>query len=153
VKKATIGERFRDWLLTTVLAATLGGCILFAYWLFWPYEIIRLGKFCVDTFQVEQGREICFVFEGEKLIDLPGEVLLELVNGHVETIKSYKVQNRPGEKLKKRCISIPYQAKPEKDYHLRWTVTYHPNPIRSVSYMRESPHFEVLVNPRLKDLR
>jgi hypothetical protein len=102
------------------------------YWRLWPYDPIRIDKFCVDKTVVSRGEEICFVFKGEKLLPLPAHIVVDLVNGETIPIMTYQSNNKVGPILSPRCFIMPSHVKLRKDYRIKWTATYNPNPIRII---------------------
>jgi hypothetical protein len=127
--------------------------LIVTYWLYWPYNPIRIDKFILDKEVVSQGEQICFRFEGEKYLDLPANVTIELVNGESIQIATYIATNPPGTVLRSRCFNIPYHVMPKKDYQIKWTGNYHVNPIRHVIKTTQSEKFEVTENHNLKGLK
>jgi hypothetical protein len=124
--------------------------LLVTYWLFWPYTPMRIDKFILDKEVVAQGDRICFTFDGAKLLPLPANVVIELVNGEAILIATYFVNNPVGTVLKSRCFNIPYHVMPKKDYQIKWTATWQVNPLRNIIKTVQSGKFEVAENHNLK---
>ena len=111
--------------LLSVYAVTI------VYLLAWPYNPIRIDDLNLSKTEVAQGEELCFQFQGEKLLPVPVKVIIELVNGEAIHIMSYEANNPVGEKFKARCFDVPYNVKPNR-YQLRWSGGYQVNPLRTI---------------------
>jgi hypothetical protein len=142
-------EPLQKVILNLTLLSVLGFICLFFYWLLWPYDPIRIDKFNVDKTTAMQGERICFVFEGEKLLALPANVVVELVDGEAIQIMTYTANNDVGCIMKSRCFNVPYVITP-KSYKIRWTAEYPVNHIRKVREVATSDFIKITENPRLK---
>ena len=117
--------------------------ILVIYWLFWPYEPIRVDTINVWPTTVKQGEEVHFQFVGEKFMPFPVDALIEVTNGSSIEIMTYKSNQPKGTNFKIRSFIMPFTVKPE-NVRIRWTGVYHVNPIRNIVFTKTSDFIKVL---------
>ena len=142
-------QTMQKYILNMTLLVTLFFFGVFFYWLLWPYNPIRIDEFIVDKETATQGEKVCFYFKGEKLLNMPARVILELVDGEAIEIMRYEANNPVGCILKSRCFNVPYSIMP-KAYTIKWTGTYDVNHIRKVRKIVESKPILITENKRLK---
>jgi hypothetical protein len=106
-------------LLTALVVIMFVGLTMALY----PYQPIRVDKFCIDKTVVTHGEKVCFRFEGEKFMPVPVNVLIELANGENIEIMKYTSNNPVGTTFKQRCFLMPHHVIPNR-YQIRWTGVY-----------------------------
>lgn len=148
LKRGQIFEVMTDFAMIVLKWLCFMFAIILLFWLFYPYKPIRVDEFKVWPDVVEQGQEVNFQFVGEKFIDIPVKVLIEVVNGsRIELIK-YESNMPTGDRFKRRSFIMPYTVKPEK-VMMCWTGTYKVNPVREISYTKCSKYITVLARTKL----
>ena len=113
-----------------------------AYSLWYPVDPFDIKSLTVDKQVINRGETFCFTIVGEKNINIPVHVVVELINDENITLVSYVANNPMGKLRKKRCIVMPYHIIPGK-YQLKWSGIYEVNSIRSVPKQIISDYFVV----------
>ena len=125
-----------DWIKRTLFTLFIGLLFVYvcvvAYWLWWPYNPIRIDEVKVDKDIVATGERICFQIAGEKFMPVQVKVIVELVNGESMHIVSYDSNVPVGDKFIPRCFIVPYSIIP-RQYQIRWTGGYQVNMLRVVT--------------------
>ena len=122
------------WFLLILLTCILGG-ILVQMW--WPVTPVRIDKISVSKSIVSRGEAVYFQFQGEKFLQIPVHVTLELVNGERIALVNYLSNNPIGKLCVKRNIVIPFHIIPGQ-YQLKWTGVFEVNALRTVTYSAKS---------------
>ena len=113
-----------------VVALLIYSSIL-GYYLFYPFEPIRISYLAVDNTEANVGDEVCVTMMGEKLMPLPVHVTLTLVNGKSIELEKYTSNNPVGKVFKPRCFTIPMHVKTSW-YQVQWDGYYDINQTRTV---------------------
>jgi hypothetical protein len=137
-----IADNIKGYLFDVFLIVVSLYAIVLLFLALWPSDPIRVDSISLNKTTVEQGKEICFKFEGEKYHPIPVAATIELVNGESVALMNYTSNNPVGGPFKWRCFSIPYHVPPGK-WQLRWTGRYQMNPLRHVIKTKDSGWFEV----------
>ena len=118
---------------------------LFAFWLFYPYKFLEIEQpVKVLTPVVEPGDPIVVSFNFEKFNDTRPEISLRLVDGIIYNLPTFKPQNTKGfTEDKAVAILVVPPNQPCGEYHIEWTATYRPNPIREEDVKYESEVFRI----------
>ena len=77
------------------------------------------------------GDTICFSITGERLMTIPVNANVALVNGEGIIIMDYVSDNNLGTYFPGRCFNVPMHVK-TNDYRLRWEGVYHINVLQDV---------------------
>lgn len=115
-----------------------------AFWLLWPYKVVTVNQMPTFTTQkVRAGEVIKFTLDYCKHINVPALVTRQLIDRQViflpEMITNLPIGCSKGE----REIQLPPMM-PPSTYYLHMTTTYKVNPLRSITYVWDSNHFEVV---------
>lgn len=129
--------------ITTTAVATVSWASVFTYWQFADYEPIRVDALMLDKYEAQHGEKVCFSIHGEKYVNIPSKVSIELVDGEAIHLMSYMSHHPPGVKFRPRCFLVPPHAVPKSHYVVRWTATYQVNPIRDVVVTKDSAFISV----------
>lgn len=121
---------------TNVLVAIVMAIILYnLYFPYVPTEMNIKTKFN----SVNRGEEITLYLEGKKIMPLPVEAFIELVDGGNYPVLSYFENNPVGDFCKVKKFVVP-NIKPGT-YRVRWTGKYKVNCIREVNVVAYSNEF------------
>ena len=124
-----------EWVKTAAAFSLLLFCCFFTIslgWMLWyPYNPIRIDALYVDKTEAHVGDTVCFKMVGEKLMEVPVSVSLELVNGEGVAIMNYSSNVPKGAKFKERCFNIPMHIK-SNHYRLLWRGVYPVNGLRNI---------------------
>lgn len=113
------------WLSITFIM----GYFLYLFW--WPIEPIRIDKIEIKS-ELHAGERTSFHFMGEKFVDVPAHVSIELVNGESIALMTYTSHNSVGTVFRERPFIVPYHIYPGK-YRLKWTGVYEVTALRSIT--------------------
>jgi hypothetical protein len=125
-------------LLATLTGILLVGTIMAVY----PYKPLRVDSFRLDKTVATHGEKVCILVTGEKLMDVPVHILIELVDGESYEIMRYGSNTPPGDKFKPRSFIVPHHIKPGM-YRVRWTGVYPVNALNHVRYTFLSEYIEI----------
>jgi hypothetical protein len=118
---------------------------VFAYWLLWPYEPVRVNSITIENPGkiVKAGDVLIYKICYEKLMPVSGKLVRKLINDTKIDLRDSDVTAPIGKD--KECIQvrIPKYATPGK-YSLWWSASYKVNPLRTVTVSKESEPFEVV---------
>lgn len=134
-------------LLTTMSYFTLILSFLFislvAYWLLYPYNPITFkSPYKINTNVVSQGDTLRYTFEYCKHSSQLPEVKREFVDGIIFVSTDSRANVRVGCGTAISQVYVP-DTLPPGEYTLRITVKYQVNPLRVISYIRETNQFKV----------
>lgn len=118
--------------------------LLVAYWSLWPYRIITEsdGTRKVLTPVVMQGGTLLFPVHSCKHYDLVETISRELLDGFIYQLPP--VQSNQPTGCYSRIVAVPIpDATPPGMYRMRITVSFQPNPIRTIRYTWDTTAFEV----------
>lgn len=131
-----------DLFLVVSTVSTIGIICFFAYLSFvslYDYQPVRVDRIDLSKTEARRGEEVCLKFAGEKLMPVPVQVSIDLVDGVSTNIMHYSSNIPPGTEFPSRCFVVPYNARLGKN-HIQWTGVYRINFIRNVErVMRSSP--------------
>lgn len=142
VRKVSTEHLISAFVIVTAVV-TVTWASVFTYWQFAHYEPIRVDALMLDKYETIHGEKVCFAISGEKFYNIPSKVTIELVDGEAIHIMSYLSHHPPGTRFKPRCFLVPPHAMPKSNYVVRWSATYHVNPIRDIVATKDSAFLNV----------
>ena len=132
--KQQIQKDILFWMMFVVLGVVLCGVLWIAIY---PYNPSRIDKIEVDKTNIARGERLRYTVIGEKFMDLPAAITIELINGESYPMMSY-TGNMPVGKLKRsRTFIIPTHIIPGR-YRVSYTGVYPVNGIRHITRKQQS---------------
>jgi hypothetical protein len=122
-------------------------CILFMLW--YPYEPIRCDGIVLSKTVMRSGECATFQFVGEKFMDIPVSVSVNLTNGANILLMTYTSNNPKGMTFKPRQFILPTNLHPGQ-YRLMWDGVYSVNPLRDIAIKYYSPWITVVKDDIIK---
>ena len=118
---------------------------VFAYWLLWPFEPVRVNSITIENPGkiVKAGDILVYKICYEKLMPVSGKLSRKLINDTKIDLRDADITAPVGKDADFVQISVPPYAPPGK-YHLWWSASYKVNPLRTVTVSKESEGFEVV---------
>ena len=128
------------FIISMVILILLAGLILLgAYWLLWPYDILKDTGLKVLN-QPYSGDDIRLQFKFEKTKDIIGQATVKLINEYIVTLVEVDATQAAGKYSKQLVYSIPENVPPGQ-YKIKLTIHYRVNPLRTVFENIESELF------------
>ena len=135
------------------LIFTFGFILLISYWLLWPYTpmVIKEPIEIMNTNKtVEAGKVLVYKMDMDKRTALPCMITKQIVNGFIITSSPIIGNLRPGKYSKTFPLTVPNFADSGMN-KLKWSGTYHVNPLRRITVVAWSEPFFIVTNKDNKD--
>jgi hypothetical protein len=122
-----------------------GSIFLILFWLLYPYNILvfKEGNGTVLNTQVKNGGYLQILQIRCKNIAIPGVIDRQFIDGIVYQVPTFTTNRSIGCTNTIEYVYVP-KALPEGTYHIDNTITYKPNPIRTVIYTVRTNNFTVI---------
>lgn len=131
-------------LLFLFTISSLTPIVTFVYWKYYPYEPLIIHDIRILN-KPKIGGDLIYEVEYSKMMDLNSVVSKELVNGHRIMFPAV-VSHVPLTGKDKRAVSKGVlhlnSIVPDK-YYFKWSVTYSPNPVRTIVVSASTECFEL----------
>lgn len=116
-----------------LLLVMLSGFISYYIWATtYPYNPIRMEKIIMSKTVMHPGECGTYQFSGEKLMDLPVDVTVNITNGANILLMTYTSHNPVGTKFVPRRFTLPHNLHSGR-YRIMWEGIYSINGLRSVN--------------------
>lgn len=131
----------------TVLSIGMGFVILIFYWYNAPYKILEIKNHPVPVIPKEVNglRYVTAIFDFCKHKKIEGKVEVSLVSTQTELpLPDYDEVTKPG---CQNGLEAPLPIPPQTAtgvYHYHYIVTYHPNPLRTITVEFDTQEFSVV---------
>lgn len=127
------------------LFITTSCCLIFLYWLFYPYKILEIyGEVKTDKFEYIAGERIGYTIKYCKFLPINAKVHRALVNGirtnYTELDSSVTVGCK---KVEVKDLIIP-DFMDNGDYHIEITAEFKVNPVRTIRIPYQTNTFKVI---------
>lgn len=121
---------------------------ILTYWLLYPYKILTFnegnGTIANENKQVKSGEYLESVQKACKHIKLPATITRQLIDDIVYTLPPATINRPLGCSDNIEYIYISKGIPPGKFKHMITTITYYPNPFRTITYTITTEGFEVV---------
>lgn len=138
-----IKKHFAEGMMLLNLAMLIG----VAYMMFWPFPLTEVlnEPFPVEPYEIQRGDTITVFVEFEKYRDYPVELNKNIIcnDGNLVTLAPSTSQAPTGHHDISIEITIPQKVS-DGTCHFEFRNTYHINPLRQETLIRESQDFVVI---------
>jgi hypothetical protein len=109
--------------------------------LFRPYDILTINSLTVDG-PVIRGKTAFYTADRCKNLPLSGTVTVYIEDGNTYQLFTTFVQSSTGCSKLQKDFTVP-EFVPPGTYHIHWSATYEPNPLRRITYEATSNDFDL----------
>ena len=116
--------------------------LVLGYWLIYPYNPVDLYSIKIDS-PVVASSVLKYKISYCKYTDLPSTSVRQLVDGIIIFFPEIVTNNPEGCSESERFLELPTYI-PSSKYHLRISVSYKVNPLRSITKTITSNEFQLI---------
>jgi hypothetical protein len=117
--------------------------LLIAFWSFYPYKTMDVGRVAVVDKVVSQGDNLSFYLEYTRYTDVDTTIYRDFIDGLVFSTATETRESEKGSFRRFVEVPIPSTLPPGK-YILRTNVEFHMNPIRDIEQGFDTDSFVVV---------
>ena len=142
-------KNFCRWCVSVVMwlgiVVAFGLVILITFWLIYPYKILTFtegnGTFIETT--IKRGEFLQMRQHSCKTMDITSTINRQFVDGIIYQVPTINA-NRPIGCTQNIEYIFVSEALPYGEYYINTVITFHPNPLRTVSYTVKTEKFTIV---------